>query len=59
MRARLLQLSFVFFMLSFCLPAPAVAQSNGRFLPSVRAKIKGQNRMHRPNYRTYRAYRYY
>ena len=59
MFARLLQLSLVFFALSFCLPAPATAQATGRLLPSVRAKIKGQNRMHRPNYRLYRAYHYY
>ena len=59
MLARFLQLSLVFFVLSFCLPAPATAQAAGRFFPSVRAKIKGQNRIHRPNYHVYRAYRYY
>ncbi|MFD2786052.1 hypothetical protein [Hymenobacter rubripertinctus] len=59
MFTRLLQLSLVFFVLSFGLPAPVAAQATGRILPSVRAKIKGQNRMHRPNYHVYRAYRYY
>lgn len=28
---------------------------HGRLLPSVQAKIKGQNRLHRPVYRTYKA----
>lgn len=28
-----------------------------RLMPNVRAKMKGQSRMHRPIYRTYRSYR--
>ncbi|TGE08051.1 hypothetical protein [Hymenobacter fodinae] len=32
---------------------------HGRLLPSVRAKIKGHNRLHRPVYRTYKAYKAY
>lgn len=35
-------------------PDASAAPSRNRFLPSVRAKIKGHNRLHRPVYRTYR-----
>ncbi len=55
----LLLLTLVVFVLLSSLPASVVARPLGQTRPVVRAKTKGQHRLHRPNYRTYRAYRYY
>ncbi|MBX0292019.1 hypothetical protein K3G63_16325 [Hymenobacter sp. HSC-4F20] len=56
MFASLLRLTLVFFALSFCLPTGSSAAGlTGRgLLPAVRAKMKGQYHLHRPNYRPYR-----
>lgn len=61
MLARLLKLSLVLFVLSFCVSAPAAAHDlfDRRWLPTVKAKMKGQHHVHRPNYRRFRAYRQY
>lgn len=54
-------LLLIFVMSTAIVSAPeATAKPIGsRFLPSVRAKIKGQNRLHRPVYRTYKSHRAY
>ncbi|GGG37043.1 hypothetical protein [Hymenobacter glacieicola] len=56
-----LRLCLVFFALSFCLPTESSATAlRGRgLLPAVRAKLKGQHHLHRPNYRPYRANRHF
>ncbi len=54
-----LLLTLVVFVLLSSLPASVVARSFRQTRPAVRAKAKGQYRLHRPNYRTYRAYHYY
>ncbi|UPL49943.1 hypothetical protein [Hymenobacter sublimis] len=59
MFASVLRLSLVLFALSFCLLAESSAEALGGrgLLPAVRAKLKGQYHLHRPNYRPYRANR--
>ncbi|WP_162303662.1 hypothetical protein [Hymenobacter sediminis] len=51
-----LRLTLVLFALSCCLPSESTASAlRGRgLLPAVRAKVKGQRHVHRPNYRIYR-----
>ncbi|MBB4600722.1 hypothetical protein HNQ93_001917 [Hymenobacter luteus] len=50
------RLLLIFLALSFCLPTQSSAAAlRGRgLLPAVRAKLKGQHHVHRPNYRAYR-----
>lgn len=61
MFARLLKISLVLFVLSLCVSAPAEARDllDRRWLPTVKAKMKGHYHVHRPNYRRFRAYRQY
>ncbi|MDU0371739.1 hypothetical protein ACFPAF_15155 [Hymenobacter endophyticus] len=55
---RLFKLSLILFALSFCLPnqVSAAGLFGGRFLPTVKAKLRGYSHVHRPNYRLYRPY---
>ncbi|WP_165768249.1 hypothetical protein [Hymenobacter amundsenii] len=55
----LLLLTLIIFVLLNSLPISMEARPFSQTRPTMRAKSKGQHRLHRPNYRTYRAYHYY